>query len=63
MCNLGEGIAEMAEEKGIEKGIKKGKIDMLYDLVQSKIIVQEIAAEKLGITVEQLKEDMKEAGF
>jgi hypothetical protein len=59
MCNLGEGIAEMAEERGIEKG----KVYTLYDLVQSKIIVPEIAAEKLGITVEQLKEDMKEAGF
>lgn len=55
MCNLGEGIAEMAEEKGVEKGMRI----VIYHLVQSNKLSFEDAANELGISIEQLKNDMK----
>ena len=34
-----------------------------FDLVQTEIITPEVGAEKLGVTVDELKSDMKAAGF
>ena len=59
MCNLSEAI----EERGIERGIEQGKIFATYDFIQSGMITPEAGAEKLGISVEQLKEDMETAGY
>lgn len=72
MCNLSEAIEEKAiEEKaieqgierGIEQGIEQGKSVTIYDLVQTEVIPPAVGAEKLGITVEQLRKDMEAAGF
>ena len=59
MCNLSEAI----EEKAIEQGIEQGKSVTIYDLVQTEVIPPAVGAEKLGITVEQLRKDMEAAGF
>ena len=63
MCNLSEAIEERGIERGIEKGIEQGKIFATYDFIQSGMITPEAGAEKLGISVEQLKEDMETAGY
>lgn len=59
MCNL----SDIIEEKGIEKGMEKGKLTTIYDFVQSGMIAPEAGAEKLNISVGQLKDDMQQAGF
>ena len=59
MCNLSEAI----EEKAIEQGLEQGKSVTIYDLVQTEVIPPAVGAEKLGITVEQLRNDMEAAGF
>lgn len=59
MCNLSEAI----EEKAIEQGLEQGKSVTIYDLVQTEVIPPAVGAEKLGITVEQLRKDMEAAGF
>lgn len=67
MCNLSEAIEERGIERGIEQGIERGieqgKIFATYDFIQSGMITPEAGAEKLGISVEQLKEDMETAGY
>ena len=55
MCNLSEAIEE--------KAIEQGKSVTIYDLVQTEVIPPAVGAEKLGITVEQLRKDMEAAGF
>ena len=59
MCNLSEAI----EERGIEQGIERGRMYTIYDFIQSGMITPEAGAQKLGISVEQLKEDMEAAGY
>lgn len=59
MCNLSEAI----EEKAIEQGLEQGKSVTIYDLVQTEVIPPAVGAEKLGITVEQLRKDMEASGF
>lgn len=71
MCNLSEAIEEKAIEQGLEQGIERGikqgieqgKSVTIYDLVQTEVIPPAVGAEKLGITVEQLRKDMEAAGF
>lgn len=55
MCNLSEAIEE--------RGIERGRIYTIYDFIQSGMITPEAGAQKLGISVEQLKEDMEAAGY
>lgn len=55
MCNLSEAIEE--------RGIERGRMYTIYDFIQSGMITPEAGAEKLGISVEQLKEDMEAAGY
>ena len=59
MCNLSEAI----EERGIEQGIERGRMYTICDFIQSGMITPEAGAQKLGISVEQLKEDMEAAGY
>lgn len=59
MCNL----SDIVEERGIEKGIEQGKLATTFEFVQSKALSPQIAAESLGVTVEQLKANMEKAGF
>ena len=63
MCNLSEAIEEQGIEKGLEQGIERGKSITIYDLVQTEIITPEVGAEKLGVTVDELKSNMEAAGF
>ena len=43
--------------------MEKGKLTTIYDFVQSGMIAPEAGAEKLNISVGQLKDDMQQAGF
>ena len=67
MCNLSDILVEQGIEQGIEKGIEKGmeqgKLTTTFEFVQSKALSPQIAAESLGVTVEQLKTNMEKAGF
>ena len=55
MCNLSEAIEE--------RGIERERMYTIYDFIQSGMITPEAGAQKLGISVEQLKEDMEAAGY
>lgn len=58
MCD----VAQRLEDRGMKKGIEKGN-RMIYSLVEDKSISMEKGAEKLGISVEKLKDDMVKAGY
>ena len=54
-----EGVREEGERKGREEGRNK----MIYSLVEDKSISMKKGAQKLGISVEKLKDDMVKAGY
>lgn len=56
-------VADSIEKRGIEKGIVEGKLISLSSLVAKGLLTTEIAADELGITVEQFEEEMKKAGY
>lgn len=58
MCD----VAQRLEDRGMKKGIEKGN-HMIYSLVEDKSISMEKGAEKIGISVEKLKDDMVKAGY
>lgn len=59
MCNL----SEIVEERGIEKGMEKGRFNTIYELVHSGDLSPAVGAKKLGITIEQLRDNMEAAGY
>ena len=61
MCNLSQGVAEEAMQKGIEKGIEQGRIHALIELVNDRVLTIEKAAEKARMSVEEFKNAMKSA--
>ena len=61
MCNLSQGVAEEAMQKGIEKGIEQGRIHALIELVNDGVLTIEKAAEKAGMSVEEFGNAMKNA--
>ena len=71
MCNLSDIVEDrgieigkaQGIEIGIEKGIEQGKLETIYDLVQSGFLTLEQGAEKLDISVEKLRADMEVANF
>lgn len=58
-----EGVREEGERKGREEGREEGRNKMIYSLVEDKSISMEKGAQKLGISVEKLKDDMVKAGY
>ena len=46
-----------------EEGREEGRNKMIYSLVEDKSISMEKGAQKLGISVEKLKDDMVKAGY
>ena len=77
MCNLSQGVAEEAMQKGIEKGIEQGleqgrqegmeqglqqgRIRALIELVNDGVLTIEKAAEKASMSVEEFGNAMKKA--
>ena len=59
MCNL----SDIVEDRGIEIGKAQGKLETIYDLVQSGFLTLEQGAEKLDISVEKLRADMEAENF
>jgi hypothetical protein len=53
---------EEARQEGIELGLEQGN-QMIYSLVQDGNITAEVGAEKLGISLKQLKANMTNTGF
>ena len=51
---------QMFKEEGREEGREEGKIAVLISLVQSGDLPMQKAAEKLGVTVEELEKMMKD---
>ena len=61
MCNLSQGVAEEAMQKGIEKGIEQGRIHALIELVNDGVLTIEKAAEKARMPVEEFRNAMEKA--
>ena len=73
MCNLSQGIAEEAMQKGlergrqegieqgIEQGLQQGRIHALIELVNDGVLTIEKAAEKARMPVEEFRNAMKNA--
>ena len=57
MCNLSQGIAEEAMQKGIEQG----RTHTLIELVNDGVLTIEKAAEKASMSVEEFRNAMKKA--
>lgn len=60
---MGGKILKLNSEIMFEKGEAKGRADALYELVSEGTISLDIAANRLGVSVDQLKENMIQAGF
>ena len=56
MCNLSKGVME----QGIQQGIQQGVLISLISLVKEGLITVEVAAKKLGISVEDFKKKMSQ---
>ena len=59
MCNL----SDIVEDRGIEIGKEQGRLETIYDLVQSGFLTLEQGAKKLDIPVEKLRADMEAKNF
>ena len=57
MCNLSQGVAEEAMQKGIEQG----RIHTIIELVNDGVLTIEKAAEKASMSVEEFRNAMKKA--
>ena len=56
-------LTEFDEKDYIEGVREEGGANMIYLLVQDRTINAEIGAQKLGITVDELKHRMLKAGY
>ena len=54
MCNL----SELIEEKGLKRGREEGRLLSILSLVSKKLLSKEIAAGELGISPEELEEEL-----
>lgn len=54
MCNYSDGIEQRGIEKGIAKGIQQAKIENAKNLLD--VLSDEIIAEKIGLSLEKVKE-------
>ena len=63
MCDVAQRLEDRGIEKGIKEGISLGGNQMIYSLVEDKSISMEKGAQKLGISVEQLRANMINAGY
>ena len=57
MCNLSQGIAEEA----MQKGLQQGRTHILIELVNDGVLTIEKAAEKARMPVEEFRNAMKNA--
>ena len=65
MCNLSQGVAEEAMQKGLkqgrQEGIEQGRTYALIELVNDGVLTIEKAAGKAGMSVEEFRNVMKNA--
>ena len=59
MCNLSQGVAEEAMQKGIEQGLQQGRTHTLIELVNDGVLTIEKAAEKASMSVEEFRNAIK----
>lgn len=63
MCNLSDIVEERGIEIGKAQGIEQGRLETIYELVQSGFLTLEQGAKKLDIPVEKLRADMEAKNF
>ncbi len=59
MCTIAQGLIQ----EGRQKGIQEGGIEMLYSLVEEHMLTPEMAAQKMKISVDDLKKLFQKYGF
>ena len=57
MCNLSQGVAEEA----MQKGLQQGRTHILIELVNDGVLTIEKAAEKASMSVEEFRNALKKA--
>ena len=62
MCDVAQRLEDRESQIGLEEGRRKCT-QIIYSLVEEKSISMEKGAEKFGIIVEKLKDDMVKAGY
>lgn len=62
MCDVAQRLEDREIQIGLEEGRRKCT-QIIYSLVEEKSISIEKGAEKFGIIVEKLKDDMVKAGY
>ena len=62
MCDVAQRLEDMEIQIGLEEGRRKCT-QIIYSLVEEKSISMEKGAEKFGISVEKLKDDIVKAGY
>lgn len=65
MADVAEKLKDMGVQKGLKKGrkqgINQGRREMVYEFVHDGTITTQQGADELGISVEELEEQMKES--
>ena len=62
MCDVAQRLEDMEIQIGLEEGRRKCT-QIIYSLVEEKSISMEKGAEKFGISVEKLKDDIVKAEY
>jgi hypothetical protein len=52
---------EQGRQEGIEQGLQQGRIHALIELVNDRVLTIEKAAEKASMSVEEFRNEMKNA--
>ncbi len=60
---MGGQVLEYEAKTILNKGKAEGRAESLYSLVSDKIITPSVAAERLEITIPELKANMLKAGY
>ena len=59
MCEIMEKYGAKREARGEERGEKRGKLMVVIDLLKDGIISEQVAADKVGMTVDEFKKEME----
>ncbi len=59
VCEIMEKYGAKREARGEERGEKRGKLMVVIDLLKDGIISEQVAADKVGMTVDEFKKEME----
>ena len=63
MCEVAERLEQQGREEGRKEGREEGREMLVYELVRNQTITLQQGADALNISVEELEEKMKKAGY